>query len=194
MKQHISARFIAMACALWLPTAAQVDAAELKETIPNRIKTELVMKIEVKTGPIEDMGKGSEGPRINYPIIGGSFIAKGPDGATFTGEVVPGGADFSIERNDGVTKIDALYRLKTDDGQIIIVHNYGLWRATEQGMAKMAKGQPPIGEGDSYVRTVPSFSTQPGKYDWLEDYTYVGTLDYPAMGEVVVDVHRVDGP
>ena len=166
-------------------------AAELKETIANRITTELVLQIDVKLGPDEDMGKGSEGHRINYPIVGGTFVGKGPDGETFAGTVVPGGADMSIERNDGVTKISALYRLKADDGQIIIINNYGLWRPNASGLAKLAKGENLLGS-DFYCRTVPSFATGPGKYDWLEDYTYVGTIDDRPDGGVLIGVYRVD--
>lgn len=167
--------------------AGLAQADELKETHPERIKTELVMQINVKLGKDEDMGKGSEGQRINYPIAGGSFVGKG-----IKGDVIAGGADLSVERNDGVTRIDALYRLRTDDGQVIIIHNYGLWRPTEAGLAKQAKGQA-LSEADYYCRTVPSFKTPPGKYDWLEDYTYVGTIDDVSDSEVLIGVYRVDG-
>ncbi|OLS62565.1 DUF3237 domain-containing protein [Pseudomonas putida] len=164
-----------------------VQAGELKDSKPDRVKTELVMQINVKLGADEDMGKGAEGHRINYPIIGGHFVASG-----FKGEVIPGGADMSVERNDGVTKIDALYRLKTEDGQVIIIHNYGLWRPTAAGLAKQAKGEE-LTQADFYCRTVPSFSTPAGKYDWLEDYTYVGTIDDVNDKEVLIGVYRVDG-
>lgn len=165
-------------------------AAELKETKPQRIDSELVMQINVKLGAVEDMGKGADGHRINYPIIGGSFVGKG-----MRGIVVPGGADLSVERNDGVTMIDALYRLETDDGQIIIIHNAGIWRLNEQGLAKQAKGiaLEDMLDSDSYCRTVPSFKTQPGKYAWLSDYIFVGSIDYLSDSEVLIGVYRVNG-
>lgn len=165
-------------------------AAELKETKPQRIDSELVMQINVKLGTVEDMGKGADGHRINYPIIGGSFVGKG-----MRGIVVPGGADLSVERNDGVTMIDALYRLETDDGQIIIIHNAGIWRLNEQGLAKQAKGiaLEDMLDSDSYCRTVPSFKTQPGKYAWLSDYIFVGSIDYLSDSEVLIGVYRVNG-
>lgn len=165
-------------------------AAELQETKPNRIDSELVMQINVKLGTAEDMGKGADGHRINYPIIGGSFVGKGMHGS-----VVPGGADLAVDRNDGVTMIDALYRLKTDDGQIIIIHNAGIWRLNEQGLAKQAKGiaLEDMLDSDSYCRTVPSFKTQPGKYAWLSDYIFVGSIDYLSDSEVLIGVYRVNG-
>jgi len=162
----------------------------LKEIKPNRIDSELVMTINVKLGPPEDMGKGADGHRINYPIIGGTFVGKG-----MKGTVVPGGADMSVERNDGVTMIEALYRLKTDDGQIIIIHNAGIWRLNESGLAKQAKGLKleDMKESDFYCRTVPSFKTQPGKYAWLSDYIFLGSIDGDGMEEVDIGVYRING-
>ncbi|WP_416425154.1 DUF3237 domain-containing protein [Pseudomonas sp. App30] len=168
-----------------------VNAAQgLTEIKPNRIGNELVMKINVKLGPPEDMGKGADGHRINYPIIGGTFV-----GAGMKGEVVPGGADMSVERDDGVTLVEALYRLKTDDGQIIIIHNAGIWRLNESGLAKQAKGLKlnDMKETDFYCRTVPSFKTQPGKYDWLSNYIFLGSIDGDGMEEVDISVYRING-
>ncbi|WP_052081109.1 DUF3237 domain-containing protein [Pseudomonas sp. ML96] len=162
-------------------------AAELKETKANRINSELVMQINVKLGPEEDMGKGPDGHRINYPIIGGTFVGKGVKGT-----VVSGGADMSVERNDGVTLIRALYRLKTDDGQIIIIDNAGIWRPTAEGLAKQAKGIELV-ESDYYCRTSPKFNTQPGKHAWLNDYVFVGTIDDVSADEVLIGVYKMDG-
>lgn len=173
-----------------LGLSAGAGATELQETKPKRIDSELVMQINVKLGPLEDMGKGADGHRINYPIIGGTFVGKG-----MRGSVVPGGADLAVDRNDGVTLIDALYRLKTDDGQIIIIHNAGIWRLNEQGLAKQAKGiaLEDMLDSDAYCRTVPSFKTQPGKYAWLSDYIFVGSIDYLSDSEVLIGVYRVNG-
>ncbi|MBB2496678.1 DUF3237 domain-containing protein [Aquipseudomonas ullengensis] len=177
---------LAMA-ALWLP---QVQAAELKEKIPNRLSNELVMQIDVKLGPREEMGKGPDGMRINYPIIGGTFVGKG-----MKGTVVPGGADMSVTREDGVTMINALYRLKTDDGQIIIIDNAGIWRLNESGLAKKAKGLElrEMKESDFYCRTTPKFKTQPGAHAWLNDYVFNGTIDGISEHEVLISVYQIGG-
>lgn len=172
---------------LAMTALSTVHADDLKETKPQRVSNELVMQIHVKLGPEEDMGKGADGHRINYPIVGGTFVGKG-----MKGTVVPGGADMSVERADGVTHIDALYRLKTDDGQIIIIHNAGIWRPNAEGLAKQAKGQE-LKESDYYCRTIPSFKTQPGTYAWLSDYVYVGTIDDVSDDEVLIGVYRLDG-
>ncbi|MBD9505026.1 DUF3237 domain-containing protein [Pseudomonas sp. BGr12] len=166
------------------------QAAELKEKIPNRLTHELVMQIDVQLGPREDMGKGPDGQRINYPIIGGTFNGQGMQGS-----VVPGGADMSVTREDGVTLINALYRLKTDDGQIIIIDNGGIWRLNESGLAKKAKGLElrDMKESDFYCRTSPRFRTQPGAHAWLNDYVFVGTIDGVSEHEVLISVYKVGG-
>jgi hypothetical protein len=182
--------FSAMGVLVMLGVSTGAGAAELQETKPKRIDSELVMQINVKLGAQEDMGKGADGHRINYPIIGGTFVGKG-----MRGIVVPGGADMAVDRNDGVTLIDALYRLKTDDDQIIIIHNAGIWRLNEQGLAKQAKGiaLEDMLDSDAYCRTVPSFKTPPGKYDWLSDYIFVGSIDYLSESEVLIGVYRLNG-
>lgn len=171
----------------WLP---QAQANELKEKIPNRLTNELVMQINVKLGPREEMGKGPDGMRINYPIIGGTFVGKG-----MKGTVVPGGADMSVVREDGVSMINALYRLKTDDGQIIIIDNAGIWRLNESGLAKKAKGLElrDMKESDFYCRTTPKFKTQPGSNAWLNDYIFTGTIDGVSEHEVLISVYQIGG-
>jgi len=163
-------------------------AQELKEIVPNRIQHELVMQIDVKLGPTEDMGSGADGYRINYPIIGGRFIGKGG----LSGSVVPGGADMSVRRQDGVGHVEALYRLRTDDGQIIIIHNAGISRLNEVGLEKQARGEEP-GSADRYRRTVPSFKTQAGPYSWLSDYIFIGTIDRLNPEGVMISIYKIDG-
>ncbi|MEK1938938.1 MAG: DUF3237 domain-containing protein [Pseudomonas sp.] len=186
-----SALCLTMATA-WLPPA---QANELKEKIPNRLTDDLVLQINVQLGAREEMGKGPDGLRLNYPIAGGTFVGKDIDGKPMKGTVVPGGADMSVMREDGVTRINALYRLKTDDGEIIIIDNAGIWRLNESGLAKKAKGLElkDMKETDFYCRTVPAFKTQPGKHAWMNDYIFVGTIDGVSEHEVLISVYKMAG-
>lgn len=152
-------------------SAGGVNWGAEKKLANRDIDAELVLQIHVKLGETEDMGKGADGHRINYPITGGYFTGRG-----LKGEVIPGGADMSVMRNDGVTMIEALYRLKTDDDQVIIIHNPGIWRPNEEGLKKMAAGDQ-LAEEDYYCLTTPSFKTSPGKYNWLTQNIFVGTID-----------------
>ncbi len=96
-----------------------------------------------------------------WPIVGGTFYGRG-----IKGTVVPGGGDFPVVRPDGVEIIDALYRLRTDDGVQIIIHNKG----------------PRYSE--SKFRLLPSFNVPGKKYAWLRESVFVATLTYPVPPEI----------
>jgi len=118
-----------------------------------------------------DGGIGAEMAVDGGIVVGGIGAEMAVDGGIIVGGI---GADFSLRRNDGVDLVEALYRIKTDDGQIIIVHNAGIFRVNEVGREREARGDTPE-PGDIYARTIPSFKTQPGPYRWLSDYIFVGT-------------------
>ncbi|OYU35113.1 DUF3237 domain-containing protein [Novosphingobium sp. PASSN1] len=96
-----------------------------------------------------------------WPIVGGTFYGRG-----IKGTVVPGGGDFPVVRPDGVEIIDALYRLRTDDGVQIIIHNMG----------------PRYSE--NRFRLQPSFNVPGKKYAWLRESVFVATLIYPIPPEI----------
>jgi hypothetical protein len=151
------------------------------------IRTELVLNIVVTCSSPERMGPNGaskDGTRDEiWPIIGGRF-----EGRDMRGTVVPGGGDFPLTRPAGVEVIDALYRLKTDDGVTIIIHNKGL--AYPQGATEWPR-----------YRLVPEFTAPAGKYDWLNKSIFIATLvEVPAAmalahgeneNDRLIQVHRV---
>ncbi len=126
------------------------------------VKLELVLQLVVTCSNPEKIGgseRSKDGKRTeNWPIIGGRFEGKG-----IRGEVLAGGGDFPVVRPDGVEVVDALYRLKTDDGVQIIIHNVGL-------------AYPGARPGDEPYRLNPQFIAPVGKYDWLNRSIFVATL------------------
>lgn len=126
------------------------------------IRVEWVMNLVVTCSSPERPAPGvasKDGQRDEiWPIIGGRF--EGPD---IRGAVVPGGGDFPVTRPDGVVVIDALYRLKTDDGVTIIIHNKGL--AYPGGDAEWGK-----------YRLAPVFTAPVGPYDWLNKSIFIANL------------------
>ncbi len=120
-----------------------------------------------------------------WPILGGRLLRQ----ETFAARWLPGGGDFPVTRPDGVEVIDALYRLRTDDGVTIIIHNKGL-------------AYPGAKIEDTRYRLVPEFIAPQGKYDWLNRYVFVSTLVVPVPAELalakgpnendrVIEVYRV---
>ena len=126
--------------------AAPWAAAEFD---PPRI--ELVLELVVTCSKPEavavETGSKDGDRRSIWPIIGGAFV-----GRDIRGVVVPGGGDFPLTRPDGVTVVDALYRLRTDDGTTIIIHNKGL------GLPGDVPG------GRRRYRLSPEFTAPRGKY------------------------------
>ncbi len=104
------------------------------------------MRLAATLGPDEVIGPCHDGERRNYPITGGRFRGTGSQGQPIAGSVLGSGADISYLRRDGMAVIDALYRIRTDDGVIIVVHNTGLYEDPETG-----------GRGRSYLVTRPIF-------------------------------------
>jgi len=106
------------------------------------------------------------GERFRVPIIGGSF--EGPD---FTGRIVPGGADWQLLRADGYLELVADYFMETDDKVQIKVTNRGLVQTV------------PGADGKRYAMTTPRFEAPMGKYGWLNQLIFAGTVA-PGEGKV----------
>jgi len=131
------------------------------------VKLELVMQLVVTCSDPESVGgaeNSKDGRRTEiWPIISGRFEGKG-----IRGTVVPGGGDFPVVRPDGIEVVDALYRLRTDDGVTIIIHNKGLT-------------YPAAKPGDWRYRLAPEFIAPQGKYEWLNSSLFISTLsDVPS--------------
>ncbi len=95
------------------------------------------------------------GERFRVPIIGGHF--EGPD---LKGRILPGGADWQLKRGDGYLELVADYYMETDDKVLIQVTNRGLVQTT----------------GGNYAMTTPRFEAPMGKYGWLNQFIFAGTV------------------
>lgn len=111
-------------------------------------------------------GKTPFGERFRIPIIGGSF--EGPD---IRGRIVPGGADWQLLRADGYLELLADYYMETDDKVQIKVVNRGLIQTV------------PGPDGRRYAMTTPRFEAPMGKYGWLNQLIFAGTVA-PGEGKV----------
>ncbi len=133
------------------------------EPVGYRVPTfSLVYECDVTLQGALDVGKLPEGFRRVIPITGGTF--RGP---AMAGTVVPGGADWNLQRSDGAGSVEAAYYLRTDDGVLIRIVNRGVGGASVP--AAMA--------GELFFMfTTPEFQAPEGKYDWLNRSTFVGTL------------------
>ena len=137
------------------------------------IQSAPVLQIHVELGTKIDVGETDDGHRYIVPITGGNFT-----GQNLSGSVIPGGADWQVNRQDNVKNIEAIYALKTDDGDTIVVHNKGIVHALN---------------GERYAFTRPVFHVANGKYDWLNKGFFVGTIESIKFPRAVnIRIYRVE--
>ena len=137
-------------------------------------RAEFVYEAVADLVPPVDLGTGPLGERRMVSILGGSF-----EGPGLRGKILGGGADRQLLRPDGTRLLDALYEMQTDDGIILTVHNQVMSRAD--------------GEGKSYRFSHINITAPQGRYGWLNQFVYVGTLHslQPARRAVVIRVYRL---
>jgi hypothetical protein len=135
--------------------------------------TRLAWEAEVTIGPMIDMGDTPLGHRRMIPITGGTFA-----GPRLRGKVLPGGADRQLVRKDGVTLLNALYEMQTDDGAVLTILN----RVTADPTAK-----PP------YTLSLVEVTAPSGSYGWLNSRIFVGDLHVlpPERKAVLIRVYEV---
>ena len=119
--------------------------------------TRLAWEAVVDIAPVIDMGDSPLGKRRMIPITGGSFV-----GPRLRGKVLPGGADRQLVRKDGVTLLNALYEMQTDDSAVITILN----RVT-------------IDPSGPYTRSMVEVTAPEGPHGWLNRRIFVGDL-HPA--------------
>ena len=130
---------------------------------------ELVLELTATLEAPHAIGQTPQGTRRVVPITGGRF-----EGPRLRGTVVPGGADWQVMRSDGVSELEALYLLRTDDGVLIQVRNRGLRHGPEAVMQRLFAGEA-VDPSEYYFRAVPSFSAPAGAYEWLNRSLFLGT-------------------
>jgi hypothetical protein len=152
-------------------TTATATSATFPVVLP---RTEFVYESIVEIAPVLPLGVSPYGERRMVPITGGTF-----EGPGLRGKVLAGGADRQLVRRDGAVNLDAVYELQTDDGVVISVRN--------RVLSRRPADQPP------YVFSTLELVAPEGRYGWINDFVYVGTLNSlrPKRDAVVIRVYKV---
>jgi hypothetical protein len=123
------------------------------------------------------IGQTPAGLRRIAPVTGGQF-----SGDRLNGNVLPG-ADWVLNRSDGVMVIDVRLTLKTDDGALIYLSYQGRFLAKAEAMARFAKGA--LLQPDEYSLAITAkFECGDDRYSWLNNVIAVGTGKQMAHGPV----------
>jgi len=150
----------------------------------DQIGLSLAFEIRARIDPPADGGPGRNGHRRVIPITGGTVT-----GPRLTGRVLPGGADYELQRADGNSVVEAHYTLEAEDGTPIYIRNVGLFVAPSEVIARVDAGEivPPE---DYYFRTAPVFDAPDGPHGWLSDRLFVAEARF-APDEVTIRVYEV---
>lgn len=132
-------------------------------TAPAEPRLEFAFEELVTLAPDVTPGQTAAGGRNIVPITGGTFSGPGAAGEGIQGTIIGGGWDWQLRRADGCLKIHADYMLRTADGAVINVVNDGV----------SCRARDP----HAVVRTHPVFEAPLGRYDWLSQGAFVGTLE-----------------
>lgn len=124
------------------------------------------------------------GERRIINITGGDF-----SGARLAGTVLEGGADWQVIRNDGVAQLEARFTMRTHDGALLYVRNFGFRHGAPEVIARLFSGEV-VDPAAYYFRMTPLVETGDPRYAWLNALILVGS-GMRTRTHVIYDVYAV---
>lgn len=137
----------------------------------------MTLTLEVDFRAMLVIGKTPAGLRRIAPVTGGHF-----SGPRLSGTALPG-ADWVVNRADGVMVIDVRLPLKTTDGALIYLAYQGRFLAEPEAMARFARGEL-LTKGEYSLAIAARFECGDDRYAWLNDVVAVGTGEQTATGPI----------
>lgn len=132
-------------------------------TIPT---LEAAFDVTVRLGELTDHGRTRTGHRRIIPIIGGE-VSGGLEA-----EILPGGADWQLVRQDGAIEIDGRYSARTPDGDLIYLQVAGVRTGPPEVLTALLRGDD-VSPDHYYFRTVLTIETSSAKLAHLEHAIFV---------------------
>ncbi|MFL5052067.1 MAG: DUF3237 domain-containing protein [Xanthobacteraceae bacterium] len=148
------------------------------------LSSQPIFRIHAELAEILALGQTPRGERRIINILGGRV-----DGAKLNGQILAGGADWQIIRDDGVTELEARYTIETVGGARILVVSEGLRHGPAEVMAQLARGEP-VDPGLYYFRTSMRFETAAPAVAWLNRILALGR-GIREVRAVHIDVYEV---
>lgn len=126
-----------------------------------------------------DVGTVAHGRRVYFSTTGGRF-----EGPRLSGEILPGGSDWTLTGADGTSRIDVHLLMKTDAGALIHAEWTGKMRAAPGTFAAITDPDKRAGIDDSrvYFRTAPTFETAAKDLAWLTHMQCVASARFTRAG------------
>ena len=138
----------------------------------------LTLTLDVDFAGMLNIGPVPAGRRRIAPVPGGRFT-----GPRLSGSVLPGGADWVINRADGVMVIDVRLTLKTDAGALLYLAYQGRFLAAPEAMARFGTGA--LLDRQEYSLAVSArLECGDARYTWVNDLIIVGTGEQTRSGPI----------
>lgn len=144
---------------------------------------EPLFHLQCRVGPVQDFGVTSAGHRRIVDLLGGTVTG------ALEGEVLPGGADWQVVRDDGTVEIDTRYALRTTDGALVHVRTRGL-RSGPPGVVEALLRGEDVAPGAYYFRLAVTLETSAERYADLQRTLIVASA-LRSADAVVYDAYRV---
>ena len=116
-------------------------------------RLEFAFHVEAALGPIEDHGGTRAGHRRIVPVVGGTIV--GPD---LEAEILPGGADWQLLRDDGAVDVEARYSARTRQGELLYITSRGVRSGDPRVLEALLRGEP-VPSSEYYFRTAVTVET-----------------------------------
>ncbi|CDO61160.1 MULTISPECIES: DUF3237 domain-containing protein [Parvibaculaceae] len=151
------------------------------------LKSEFLCSMAASLDASLPVGAGPIGNRMVAYVASGTV-----EGDKLKGEILPGGGDWALVRQDGCLVIDVRICIKTHDGAIIYVTYGGRMDIPADLQPKVFNPQTAesVDPADYYFRTCPLFETGDERYAWLNRIQAVGVGRLTSTG-VSYDVHQI---
>jgi hypothetical protein len=137
----------------------------------------LTMQLAVDYAGIKSIGQTPGGLRRIAPVTGGTFTGERLRGS------VQGGADWVINRPDGVMVIDVRLTLETEGGALIYLTYQGRFLAEPDVMRRFGKGEL-LAPHEYSLAMIAKFECGDERYAWLNNAIVVGTGEQTATGPI----------
>jgi hypothetical protein len=107
----------------------------------------LLMTLQVVVPPPLKLGAVPHGTRVIAPIASGTF-----EGPRLRGKVLPGGADWTLLRSDGVLELDLRITLETEDDALISMTSFGFRHGPPECWPRSREASPSIRRSTTFGR------------------------------------------
>ncbi|WP_400995163.1 DUF3237 domain-containing protein [Agromyces sp. GXQ0307] len=124
--------------------------------------------VVVDLGPPADHGRTRAGHRRIIPIVGGA-VSGGLDA-----EILAGGADWQLVRDDGAIEVDGRYSARTPEGELLYLQVRGIRTGPVDVLAALLAGDD-VAPDRYYFRTVITIETDAAALAHFEHAVFVAS-------------------